>query len=513
MPKLVIDKLEGGLLPDQANYNLPEGFFSSGQNVRWRDDTIEKIAGTDAIFGSLSSTAIWASAISDGITPYWIYGNESILYATDGATHAQVSTASYNAAINLGYTGGVFHGFQILNDANVVPQRWAPGLANKVRDLENWPAMTFAKVIRPFGNFLVAMRITQDGVYNPRLLRWSDAAAFGALPSSWDYTDPTNLAGITELGHTEDEIVDGGALRDSFVVYKNGSTFLMTPIGGLDVFSFREAFTESGLLSENCFVSFGERHFVVSDHDIVVHDGSSIQSVADKRVRRQIFNSIDTGKFQRSFVVKNRRERQIWVCIPESGNDYPNIAWVWSISDNTWHLQELGGLMAYGAEGVVVGAELTFDGLSGTFDDQDQTFDEQSFTPFARRLVLWRGNAQKALQTGSTGGTFDGSPILASITRANMGLSRDVNRKKTVKRVFPKVFGPALATVNIYVGSANAIDSPVFYQGPFPYTIGSSYKIDCRISGRFFHMRMEHNDASGFRLSGFDVEFDDNGYR
>lgn len=510
--KSVIDKLSGGLAPDQVDYNLPEGFFSNSTNVRFRDDSAEKCKGNQAVFGSLSATAIWANNIGDGTTSYFAYANEAVVYATDGTTHSQISTASYNAPTALGYTGGEFHGFQILNDTVLVPQRWAPALSNKVRDLDNWPASTFCKVIRPYGNFLVAMRITQDAVYNPRLLRWSDAAAFGALPSSWDYTDPTNQAGITELGHSDDYIVDGKTLRDSFIVYKQASTFLMTPIGGLDVFAFRELFTESGMLSEGCVAGFNQNHFVLSDHDVVIHDGSAVQSVADKRIRRAIFNSINPQRFDRCFVIPNRRERQIYVCIPETGNNFPNIAWVWSIPDNSWHKQELGGNISHADEGIVIGADLTIDGMSGTIDGLTGAIDDSTFTPFSRRLVLFSGLLKKALQQ-DTGETFDGTTMQCSLERSNIGLTRDVGSVKSVKRVFPKVIGTAGDSFKIYVGSRMAIDMPVTYQGPFTFVVGTDYKIDCRASGRYISLRFDTAVTNSWRLSGFDVEFDTTGRR
>lgn len=510
--KAVIDQLDGGLAPDQVDYNLPDGVFSTARNVRFRDSSAEKCKGNSAVFGSLSATAIWANNIGDGVTSYFAYGNEAIVYATDGTTHSQISTTSYNAPINLGYTGGEFHGFQILNDTVLVPQRWAPGLSNKIRDLDNWPASTFCKVIRPFGNFLVAMRVTQDAVYNPRLLRWSDAAAFGALPSSWDYTDPTNQAGITELGHSEDYIVDGKALRDSFVVYKQASTFLMTPVGGLDVFAFRELFTESGMLTEGCVAGFAQNHFVLTDHDVIVHDGSSMQSIADKRTRRAIFSAINPDRFERCFVVPNRRERQIYLCIPESGNDFPNIAWVWSIPDNTWHVQELGGNISTGDEGIVIGSDLTIDGLVGSIDDLTGAIDEYSFTPFSRRLVMFSGLLKKAVQQ-DTGETLDGTTMACSLERSNMGLTRDVGSIKRVKRVFPKVIGTAGDAFLVYVGARDTIDSAVSYDGPFTFTIGTSYRIDFRVSGRYISLRFETSVTNSWRLSGFDLEFDTAGSR
>lgn len=510
--RAVIDKLSGGLAPDQVEYNLPDGLFSDGRNVRFRDDSAEKTKGNSAVFNSLSSSVIWAKPIGDGVTSYWAYGNESVVYATDGTTHAQISSASYNCPVNIGYTGGQFHGFLILNDTNVVPQRWTPGLSNKIVNLDNWPASTFCRVIRPFGDFLVAMRVTQDGVYNPRLLRWSDAATFGALPGSWDYTDPTNQAGITELGQTEDEIIDCLQLRDTNIIYKQFSTVIMQSIGGVDVFAFRELFSEAGMLAENCARGFNANHFVVTDADIVVHDGSQAQSVADKRTRRWLFNRIDTDVFQRTFVVASHREREMWVCFPESGNAWPNLALVWSWADNTFHVRELGALIAHGEEGIVIGSELTFDGLVGTFDAQVGTFDEHSFTPFSKRLVLWRGTAKQALQA-ETGETFNGTAMTAYIERSNIGLTRDVGSIKRIRRIFPNVIGTAGDTFRVYVGSRVAQDSALTYSGPFSFTIGTDYKIDCRVSARWLSLKFETVVTNTWRLAGFSVEFENDGFR
>lgn len=513
--KAVVDKLEGGLVPDQVDYNLPDGLFSDGRNVRFRDGVAEKIKGTQAVFGSLSVTAIWAKPVSDTTTRYWVYGNEAIVYGTDGTTHTQISSASYNCPIDTGYSGGPFHGYLVLNDTAAIPQRWAPGLANKIVDLDNWPASTFCKVIRPYGDFLVALRVTQGGVYNPRLLRWSDAAAFGALPGSWDYADPTNQAGITELGQTEDEIIDCMPLRDANIIYKQASTYLMQPVGLPDVFSFRQLFSEAGMLSEDCVRAFGKgspSHFVVTDSDIIVHDGSGAESIAAGRVRKWFFNRISSARYRRTFVVTNRREREIWVCFPEAGQDFPNLALVWNWVDNTWDVRELGAGMSHGDEGIVTGSELTFAGLVGAFEEQTGIFDESTYAPFARQLVLWNGAAKQALQA-ETGETFNGTTMSAYIERANMGLTRDVGSVKRVLRVVPKIIGTAGDTVDIFVGSRNVIDGMVTYHGPFPFTIGTDYKIDCRVSGRFISLKLAGQTTNNWKLSGFDMEFDRSGRR
>jgi hypothetical protein len=508
----VFDSLKGGFSPDQIAYNLPDGYFNDGRNVRFRDGTAEKTKGTAAVFGSLSATAIWAKYVTDGNNNFFAYGNEAIVYATDGATHANISSASYNAPLNTGYTGGAFNGFLILNDTALAPQQWTPSLLNKIQPLSNWPGSTFCKVIRPFREFLVAMRVTQSSTYNPRLMRWSDAAPFGALPGSWDYTDPTNQAGIKEFGESPDELIDCLPLRDVNVVYKQFNTWLMQYIGGPDIFAFRQLFSQSGMLTEDCAAAFGTNHLVVTDSDIIVHDGSSAQSIGKQRTRRWLFSTLNTQRYQRMFVRASNRDKLIYICFPESGHDFPNLALVWDWANDDFFVKDLGANMACSEEGIITGSESTFAGLSGSFASQVGIFDEPAYTPFSQRLVLFNSGSPQALQA-ETGETLNGATMTAYVERANIGLTRDVGSIKRVRRVFPKIVGTAGDVLKVYIGARTAIDGNVTYHGPYNFTIGTDYKIDCRVSARWVSLRFETMVTNSWRLAGFDVEFDADGQR
>src|SRR5262245_20024462 len=95
-----------GFVPDAPDVGLPAGAWTNSRNVRYRDGAAEKCRGYDAALGGLSATAIWAAPISDGTNYFWVYGSETVLYATDGATHANVTgSLAPNAAQDLGYTG------------------------------------------------------------------------------------------------------------------------------------------------------------------------------------------------------------------------------------------------------------------------------------------------------------------------------------------------------------------------------------------------------------------------
>src|SRR5690348_5977260 len=122
--RVSVANLMPGIQPDGVDLLLPDGIFSDSRNFRYRDSAAEKVKGYSAVLGSLSVTPIWASYIGTGTASFWAYGNESVLYATDGTTHTNVSSASYNATPSLGYTGGRYHGYVIANDSVLAPQTW-----------------------------------------------------------------------------------------------------------------------------------------------------------------------------------------------------------------------------------------------------------------------------------------------------------------------------------------------------------------------------------------------------
>lgn len=510
--RLPIDDVSPGFMPDPADLQLPDGVFTDTRNFRFRDGAVEKCKGQSAVFGSLSATPMWAANIGDGITSYWVYGNEGILYATDGTTHASITSASFQAGPDLGYTGGQFHGYQVVSDGVGAPQTWNPGLGNKFQPLVNFPGTLTCKVIRGFGDYLVALRCTESGIYNPRLVRWSDIAGVAALPGSWDYTDPTTFAGRAELGESRDYLIDCLPLRDNNIVYKQYSTYLMQPIQTIDAFAFRQLFTQSGLLAESCAAQFGAQHFVVTTDDIIVHDGANIQSVADKRVKRYFFNALNGSRYLRTWVCPDFLNQTMWIGFCETGNDFPNLALCWDWRNNNWFVRELGANISIAATGIVIGSELTFDGQVGTFDAQTETFDESTFTPFSTRLTLFSGTVPAAYQAES-GQTFNGTAMNCYATRSNMGLSRDMDAIKRVTRIYPKFIGTAGDTVSVYVGTKSTPDGVTTFSGPFTFTLGTSYKIDCRVSGRWISLKFQYGGSNALKLAGFDVEFGSDGRR
>ena len=513
MIKDIADLAKPGFVNDQPPMGLAAGGWTDSRNVKYRDGAAEKCSGyVQAFGGDISVTAIWASPVSDGTNYFWAYGSNTVMYATDGTTHANITgTITLAATDDLNYSGGPFHGYLIVNDGAAIPQTWTPGFGNDLVSLTAWPALVTCKVMRPFKDFLFAFRII-DGSYNPRLMRWSDRAAFGALPQSWDYADPTNQAGINELGQTQDAIVDGLPLRDSLMIYKENHTWVADYIGTDDIFTFRQVFSNVGMLSERCAIAVGSNHLVWTDQDIVLHDGNEAKSIIDKRARKWLFNRINVGKYKRSYAYADFRERTAYFCFPETGQDWPTLKLCWNWAEDTLHVEQMGGPKTWVENGLITNSVTSFDADTGTFDSLGGGFDDENYSPFAGYPLILDASAKRAYQ-GNTGDTFNGTAMVAYAERSGWPLKPSAIDMIHVSRIYPRVMGTTGDVLDFYFGVRATQGAAVSWRGPYPFTIGVDYKIDLRLTGRLLDFSVASNNVSNWRLHGLSFEVEDDGER
>lgn len=500
-----------GFVADQPDLSLTDGAWTDSRNVKYQDGAVEKAKGYQQAMGDLSVTAIWAAPVTDGTNYFWAYGSNTVMYATDGTNHADITGITLGATDDLNYSGGAFHGYLIVNDGQTIPQSWNPGLGNDLVSLTAWPSVSLTcRVMRPYKDFLFAFRVSDGVTFNPRLIRWSDRASPGALPLSWDFSDPTNQSGINELAQTQDTIVDGLPLRDSMVIYKENHTWLADYIGGDDIFAFRQAFSQLGLLSERCALAFGGNHLTWTDQDIVLHDGNSAKSILDGRARRWLFSRINTSRYKRCYSVADYRERTAYFCFPESGQDWPTMALAWNWSEDTLHPIELGGPKTWADTGIIPSTSTTFDSDTGTFDEASGGFDDDTYSAFAGAMLFTDAVMNRAYQW-NTGETFNGT--LMTVYAERTGITKDLERMSRIRRIYPQVLGTAGDTLNFYIGVRATQNAAVSWRGPYPFTIGVDHKIDVRVTGRILDIRTEYSGSNTFRFHAVAFEFDPNGLR
>lgn len=501
---------QGGVVYDIPPWELADAAWSDSLNMRFRDGAAESHDGQSAVFGTPLGAMHRIHGVGDGAAYYWVYSGTTRVWATDGGVHADISSVSrsYSATDTIGWNGGAFQKHMVLNTGAMPPQVWTPNLSGKLTDIQNWESGLTADVVRPFRNYLFALRCTESGTFNPRLLRHSNGAVAGNLPTSWDYTDPNEDTGRVEFGQTTDLLVDALPLRDLLVIYKENHTWAAQWTGGVDnPFEYRQVFSQVGALSQYCAAAFEGNHLVLSQDDVVVHDLSGARSILDKRARSWLFNRIDPSQYRRCFVTANHRDREMWICFPEAGDEYPTMALVWNWVHNTLGPRELGQPTPHIAFGVVSpNTGITFDTDSGTFDEATGTIDEQSYNPAVTSLLMADPASPRLLQVDDSG-TFAGTSFTKRLTRSALPFG-DLAVLKRVMRVIPKIQGSIGTVVQVFLGTSSNVEGVVTWSLPQSYTVGTSLWVDFRVTGRVIDIKFESTSSQTFRLHGFDIEWD-----
>ena len=487
-----------GVMKDTNPHNVPDEFYTDALNMRFNDGASEKIGGETE---GTTTTAQATHLLFNGnhTDPYWLYFGDGIARVTNFTTDKDIEGTALTSGTD--WDSCLFNLFPICNNTVDAPRYWDNDFATPgtLADLPAFPATTTCQALRPFRSFLIALNITQGTVQGNRLI-WSTQSDAGALPASWDITDPATLAGDAYLTDDRGEIIDGAQLRDMFVIYKTHSTYLMRLIGGQSVMRIDKVQVNSGILAKNCVTEFKGRHFVVADGDIVLFDGQNIESIADKRVRGYIFDNIDTENFDKSYVVRNDKHKEIWFCYPTSGQSYSDIAAIWNWEDNTWTFRSLTNTRHMAAGVTNFASSPTYDATTTTYDTTTDLYKPFSANPTIDSLA-----SAVTLAINIIGDTFDidGSPMTSKLEKTMIDLG-DPDHVKIIKSVTPRITANVGTKVYIRLGYQMEPDDNVTWTDEVLYTVGTDREAHFTMTGRFISIRMRTQDAGdNWKCHGF----------
>lgn len=509
---------QAGVNKDLSQHEMPIQAWSDARNIRFLDGYAYQFYGHGQVYGTPSVEPYHLLPVVVGTSRYWLYAGLAKVYAATitGGAAVHTNITRQTAGVDVDYAGAanawtstLLGGIPILNPGNAVdpPQMWDLNLANKLVELTNWPASTYCKSMRGYKNYLVALNITKTTTQYPFMVKWSHPAVPGAVPVSWDETDTTKDAGEFDLAEGYDPIVDGMALRDSFMIYKEASVWRMDFTGGPYVFRFSKVLGTSGAMNRNCIVEVDGFHFVLSGSDIIVHDGQQAVSVLDKQTRRWLFKNIDVDGSDKCFVFKNPFFNEVFACFPAIGSTVPDMAIVWNYKDKTISIRELPNVH-HAACGPVD------NGLAGTW--------AQDSDPWSSDLTLWNGpdfvpspvrclmgSSSTKLYMLDSSASFDG--VLPTAYLERRGLSFDAPEKmKLVRGVRPRITGNPGETVKVSVGSqADPWEDPTYTE--MTHTIGSTVANDCLVSGRYISVKFATGTAYQWRLDSYDLDVEPGG--
>lgn len=511
-----------GVNKDLPPHYLPPEAWTDSNNMRFQDRIAAKMKGYQDVFGTPTVAPGFLMNLPTASSTFWIYCSLTKAYVYEAGVHTNITRQS--AGVDVNYTatayrqwnGGVLGGIPIINNGQDIPQYWsAISAAAKLANLTNWPATLRARVVRPFGPFLVALNINDNSVLYPHMIWWSHPAEPGAVPSSWNYTDTKVDAGRKELTDASSgQILDGLMLRNYFIIYKENSTHFMRYVGGQEIMANDILFPESGILATRCvaLVNKGSQHFVVTQDDVIAHKGQAdtIESLLDQRVRKYLFNDIDTTNYVNSFCFDNSAQREAIFAYPEVGATYPTKALVWNYQYNTIQFRTFEGVVA--ASGPASETEaIAWSALTNTWDTVTGPWSAEG-----RRAAIIGSVNNTLLYKLDDGETFNGALInsylertgLAVVGRDRQGQPKaDFGSIKMVKRIWPKITGNS--PVSVRIGSQDEVNGTVTWQSPQTYTPGQANKyLDMVAVGRFIAVRFEASTNAAWQLEGYDLDME-----
>jgi hypothetical protein len=497
-----------GVNKDLSTSELPINAWTDAKNIRFLDGYAYQFYGDGEVYNSPAYIPQYVMPQGIGGVRYWIYTTASKAFAvtnTGGVTiHTDISHVTPKTGVVNNWTSASLSGVPVINAGDgTKPMSWDLNLANKFIDLPNFPASTSCKALRVYGKFLIALNLTKTGTNFPFMVKWSNPADPGTLPTTWDETLATQEAGEVDLSEGGDVIVDGLQLRSSFMIYKEASIYRMDYIGGQSVFSFNRLAGTNGILNRNCAVEIDGMHLVLTGSDVIIHDGQNIQSVLDKTTRRYLFQNIDVDSARLSFVFKNPFFNEVFICYPAIGSTSCNKAIVYNYKDKTISFRDLANLNHADFGSVDNGLAGNWNQDSAPWSSDLTLWGGGDFTPSSARVLMAMNGLQLFLLDASS--SFSGSIPESYIERRGLTFD-DPSMIKLIRGIRPRIIGSTGDTVMVSVGYANSPDADPTYNAAVPFTIGTTVSVDSFVSGRYIAVKFATGTAYQWRLDSF--EFD-----
>ncbi len=497
-----------GVLRDGVPRSLPTNAWTDSNNIRFYKRNAVRILGHTQVFGTPTVAPGFVFNVPATGQSFWIYCSLTKAYVYDAGTHTDITRAvggDYNAGEYRNWNGCILGGVPILNNGVDIPQYWT-GLSagNDLADLSNWTATLRAKVIRNLGPYLVALNLDDNGTLLPHALQWSHPADPGAVPSSWDYTDPTVDAGRTHLTDAASgPIYDAGLLGEELMIYKQGATHALRFVGGNSVLSPRLVLG-SGLLCPRAFTAYNSdsRHFVITQDDIITHAGSrAIEVPLQDKNKDYFFADVDSTNYVNTFAFDNPLYREVWVPYPSQGQTVPNKVMIWSYQYNTCQFRDWDGSLSISRGDYTDSTAVAWSALVGSWDTQTFLWSIQS----RRRMIF--GNPTLTKMFGlDTGLPFGAATPSCYLERTGLVLEKDAYPvRKLVKRIWPHLRGDA--TINVRLGMQEELDGDITWQSPKTFSPSQKY-LDFEAEGRLPSVRFESADNVAWQLEGYDLEWD-----
>lgn len=545
-----------GIIKDMEPWDAPWEAWSGGTNVRFEDGKAMR-APIYRTFGLLSPSPTGSQLVdvSGMAVLHQQTGTDQIFAADSFGRVSQIlppssslstgsltdvsgaSTVFTPIAASTQFTTCYLGGITYLNRETHTP-RYFGTASTAFAPIPNQDSPFTCNILRAIESYLVAFNVNIGGVQYPRMVKWSDATPDGAPPPDWSTASISSLAGANTLTQMDSGIVDANNLAGNMIIYGNRQIWTMQPTGDQTfVWTFTKLWEDDrwGAINRNCSIEVDGLHYVFGNADLYVHDGvSRPQSIADGKVRKWVFSTMNTAKLQNCFVMHDPFLNTVYFCYVSGDSDVVftnptgcNKAAAFNYKSSTWGFVELPNI----SSAVIANATTV----------QNWATDTKTWATAGGSWLSQQGPNESALIVGGpslgtllpTGGVYAMDPLL-QYSRVNLpqdphansapylehgGISLDqaqlpLQNFKWVQSIIPAGRIQAGGPMTIYVGAAEVTNVLPNYPATgvsFDPTV--DYYIPARASGRYAAVKIMAPTFTDFDLTGFDLNIVGGGRR
>lgn len=496
-----------GFIGDLPAHEVPQDFYTGVTNVNFRDGYPQRILGSRNAYGTALGVAAPVqllhalnAEISD--TNYWLlFEADGTAWAIEGDNATQIDNSLLQATTQpFVHSSALLNGIPVYSNGSDEPVYWAGGLLTTLPD---WTATETCDFITVFKYHIFALNIDGPGGTFTNLVKWSAAAEPGTVPNSWTPA-ASNEAGSVELSDSPGQLICAYPLRDSLIIYKRDAMYQAQYVGGNQKFAFRRLMTASGALCARAVCDVNGQHFVVSDGDILLTDGTNRRSVGESRVKDHLFNNLDQDNFRNLFCTYNHGRDEVIIGYPEAGNQFCTKALVYDLNTDSFGERDLSS---------VVLAPVGFindDVASNTWADRTDTWAAAgdpwgSSTIAAARDSLVYVEAQALEQQD----TIDAVAEAASLRKHSMDFGQP-ERVKFVRKVHLRA-APNYGSLILRVGGQMTPTGSTTWSNEVTLTAPEQVANISAI-GRYISIEARSIGSDVWKVTGFDLEVESRGY-
>ena len=501
-----------GVVTDISPHNADPAVYNLANNIVFRDDRAER---QDGYRYRTNSPLFHPEAVEYrriGETNQYLYAGEDGI-GLDTVSQNDITPTGYPSGMRKGYHGWTsLNSIPVWNHPDFTPHYHDGVITSAMQELPNWPTGWYCERMVAFKYYLLALAPGDANGDIEEQIRWSASADPGSVPDEW-IPDASNDAGDMTLSDAPGKIIDAVSLGDNLIVYKPNACYFVEFIGGTFVFGQREVFSSAGILASRCAKEWRGQHFVVTEGDVILHNGSQLQSIIDGRLRNAVFDDLDGSLIERAFTYSDPRRLRLGFCYPSVGSKgWCDRRVLYDPVNNRWSWEEIGpdelSDVAIGRY-TLSNFAVSWDASTDAWDDSSGAWNDQA-DPNVGDQRLEAFYDAKEFGEPTRGGKRGSDTSDCELIWAGKDLGHPT-RRKLVDRVWINTVSPGGAKLRVQAGWQDEYSSSVNWGQSQEIDAGGDAVVSVLSKGRFFALRMLSSDEKPFAVRGFDIDFRDAG--